>query len=111
MPSPQLKHPYTVVTVSSGRCKQEQVVQILARTGFWSGVRQSTNAEAGHDKITPPTTMGGTMILPDETAADSAGMQSYRRKAWWARRDDHCVCANFLPAVLPTRIGSVDRMP
>jgi hypothetical protein len=41
MPSPQLKYPYTVVTISCGRCKQEQVVQILARSGFWLRVRQS----------------------------------------------------------------------
>ena len=41
MPSPQLNQPYTVVTVSCGRCKQEQVVQILARTGFWLRARQS----------------------------------------------------------------------
>jgi transcription elongation factor Elf1 len=41
MPSPQLKYPYTVVTVSCGRCKQEQVVQIPACSGFWLRVRQS----------------------------------------------------------------------
>jgi hypothetical protein len=35
MPSPQLRHPYTVATVSGGRCKPAQVVQILAQTGFW----------------------------------------------------------------------------
>jgi hypothetical protein len=35
MPQAQLKQPYTVVTVSCGHCEQEQVVQILARTGFW----------------------------------------------------------------------------
>ena len=29
MPSPQLKYPYTVATVSCGQCNQEQVVQIL----------------------------------------------------------------------------------
>ena len=41
MPSPQLRHPFTVATVSCGRCKQEQVVQILAQTGFWLRARQS----------------------------------------------------------------------
>jgi hypothetical protein len=46
------------------------------------------------------------MILPGETAADSAGMQSYRGKAWWVCRDDHCVCANILRAPAnPHRIG------
>jgi hypothetical protein len=35
-------------------------------------------------------------------------MQPYRGKAWWAHGDDHCICANILPALLPTRIGSVD---
>src|ERR1019366_3604486 len=48
------------------------------------------------------------MILPSETAAGSAGMQPCRRIAWCAHRDDHCICANFLPALLRTRIGSVD---
>ena len=43
-----------------------------------------------------------------ETAAGSAGMQPYRGIAWWAHGDDHCICANILPALLPTRIGSVD---
>ena len=28
--------------------------------------------------------------------------------AWWAHGNDHCICANILPALLPTRIGSVD---
>jgi hypothetical protein len=41
MPSPQLNLPYTVVTVSCGHCKQEQVVQILARTGFWMRAHQA----------------------------------------------------------------------
>jgi hypothetical protein len=35
-------------------------------------------------------------------------MQPYRGIAWWAHGDDHCICANILPALLPTRIGSVD---
>ena len=43
MPSPQLRHPYTVATVSGGRCKQAQVVQILAQTGFW--LREHVNRE------------------------------------------------------------------
>jgi len=42
------------------------------------------------------------------TAAGSAGMQPYRGIAWWAYGDDHCICANILSALLPTRIGSVD---
>ena len=63
---------------------------------------------AGCSKITPPITMRGTMILPGETAAGSAGMQPCRGIAWWAHRDDHCICANILPALLPTRIGSID---
>ena len=42
------------------------------------------------------------------TAAGSAGMQPYRGIAWWAHGDDHCICANILSALLPTRIGSVD---
>ncbi len=41
MPSPQLNQPYSVVTVSCGHCQQEQVVQILARAGFWLRARQS----------------------------------------------------------------------
>ena len=49
------------------------------------------------------------MILPSETAAGSAGMQPCRRIAWCAHRDDHCICANILPALLPTRIGSDPR--
>ena len=44
---------------------------------------------AGCSKITAPITMRGTMILPGETAAGSAGMQPYRAIAWWAHRDDH----------------------
>ena len=28
--------------------------------------------------------------------------------AWWAHGNDHCISANILPALLPTRIGSVD---
>lgn len=43
MPSPQLRHPYTVATVSGGRCKQAQFVQILAQTGFW--LREHVNRE------------------------------------------------------------------
>src|SRR2546428_4976959 len=43
-----------------------------------------------------------------ETAEGSAGMQPYRGIAWWAHGDDHCICANILPALLPTRIGSVE---
>ena len=43
MPSPQLRHPYTVATVSGGRCKQAQVAQILAQTGFW--LREHVNRE------------------------------------------------------------------
>jgi hypothetical protein len=43
MPSPQLRHPYTVATVSGGRCKPAQVVQILAQTGFW--LREHVNRE------------------------------------------------------------------
>src|SRR2546427_12896029 len=35
-------------------------------------------------------------------------MQPYRGIAWWAYGDDHCICANILSALLPTRIGSVD---
>ena len=41
MPSPLLNQPYSVVTISCGYCKQKQVVQILSRTGFWLGRRQS----------------------------------------------------------------------
>src|SRR5229473_941688 len=52
--------------------------------------------------------MRGTMILPGETAAGSAGMQPCRRIAWCDHRDDHCICANILLALLPTRIGSVE---
>lgn len=41
MPSLRSYQPYTVATVSCGYCKQMQVVQILARTGFWLGAYQS----------------------------------------------------------------------
>ena len=59
MPSPQLEHPYTVVTVSCGRRKQEQVVQILARTGFWLGVRQSVKClKCGQEIHGPPQSLG-----------------------------------------------------
>src|SRR6266849_10333087 len=34
-----------------------------------------STSRLSHDKITPPTTMRGTMILPGETAAGSAGKQ------------------------------------
>ena len=46
--------------------------------------------------------------LAGGTAAGSAGMQPYRGIAWWAYGEDHCICANILPALLPTRIGSVE---
>ena len=48
------------------------------------------------------------MILPGETAVGSAGMQPCRRIAWCDHRNDHCICANILLALLPTRIGSVE---
>src|SRR5260370_26623345 len=35
-------------------------------------------------------------------------MRPYRGIAWWAHGDDHFICANILPALLPTRIGSVE---
>src|SRR6266566_4594717 len=35
-------------------------------------------------------------------------MQPYRGIAWWAHGDDHCICANILLALLPTRIGSIE---
>jgi hypothetical protein len=41
MPQAQLKLPYTVVTVSCSHCQQEQVIQTLARAGFWSMAHQS----------------------------------------------------------------------
>src|SRR5712692_3639434 len=100
--------PYTSVATCSAASRGRPLVTSSSVEGCST---PSTNAEVSHDKITPPTTMRGTMILPGQTAADSAGMQSYRGIAWWAYRDDHWVCANILPALLPTRIGSVDRMP
>ena len=62
MPSPQLKYPYTVATVSCGHCNQEQVVQILARSGFWLRVRQSVkclNCGQEFEVILPDAIIGG----------------------------------------------------
>jgi hypothetical protein len=62
MPSPQLKYPYTVATVSCGHCKYEQVVQILARSGFWLRVPQSVKClKCGQEfeVILPDAIIGG----------------------------------------------------
>jgi hypothetical protein len=62
MPSPQSYYPYTVATVSCGHCKQTQVVQILARTGFWLGACQSVKClKCGQEfaVVLPDTIIGG----------------------------------------------------
>ena len=70
-----------------------QATWLLLRAALSDSSRaQSQNrgrTPAGCSKITAPITMRGTMILPGETAAGSAGMQPYRGIAWWAHRDDH----------------------
>jgi hypothetical protein len=48
------------------------------------------------------------MILPGKTAAGSAGRNHAEGHLGWAHRDDHCICANILLALLPTHIGSVE---
>ena len=68
MPSPQLRHPYTVATVSCGRCKQEQVVQILAQTGFWLRARQSVKClKCGQEfeVMLPDAIIGGPFLPRD----------------------------------------------
>ncbi len=65
MPSPQLNQPYTVVTVSCGHCKQPQVVQILARTGFWLRTNQSVKClKCGteFEVILPDAIIGGPFL-------------------------------------------------
>jgi hypothetical protein len=62
MPSPQSYQPYTVATVSCGHCKQKQVVQILARTGFWLGACQSVKClKCGEEfaVVLPDAIIGG----------------------------------------------------
>jgi hypothetical protein len=54
MPSPQLRHPHTVAAVSCGHCKQAQVVQILAQTGFWLRARQSVKCYNHPASCLPP---------------------------------------------------------
>jgi transcription elongation factor Elf1 len=70
MPPLQLKYPYTVVTVSCGRCKQEQVVQILARSGFWLRVRQSVKClKCGQEfEVMLPDAIIGGPFLPQRPA-------------------------------------------
>ena len=68
MPSRQLNQPYTVVTVSCGRCKQEQVVQILARTGFWLRARQSVKClkcSREFEVMLPDAIIGGPFLPRD----------------------------------------------
>ena len=70
MPSPQLNQPYTVVTVSCGRCKQEQVVQILARTGFWLRAHQWVKClKCGQEfAVMLPDAINGGPFLPQRPA-------------------------------------------
>ena len=70
MALPPLSYPYTVVTVSCGRCKQEQVVQILARSGFWLGVRQSVKClKCGQEfEVMLPDAIIGGPFLPQRPA-------------------------------------------
>ena len=70
MALPPLEYPYTVVTVSCGRCKQEQVVRILARSGFWLRVRQSVKClkcGQGFEVMLPDAIIGGP-FLPQRPA-------------------------------------------
>lgn len=73
MALPPLRYPYTVVTVSCGRCKQEQVVQILARSGFWLGVRQSAKClKCGQEfEVMLPDAIIGGPFLPERPAQES----------------------------------------
>ena len=62
MPSPQTYQPYTIATVSCVYCKQRQVVQILARTGFWLGAGQSVKClKCGEEfaVVLPDAIIGG----------------------------------------------------
>ena len=70
MALPPLEYPYTVVTVSCGRCKQEQVVRILARSGFWSRVRQSVKClKCGQEfEVMLPDAIIGGPFLPQRPA-------------------------------------------
>ena len=70
-----------------------QATWLLLRAALSDSSRAQSQSRgrtpAGCSTITAPITMRGTMILPGETAAGSAGMQPYREIAWWAHRDDH----------------------
>ena len=70
MALPPLEYPYTVVTVSCGRCKQEQVVRILARSGFWLRVRQSVKClKCGQEfEVMLPDAIIGGPFLPQRPA-------------------------------------------
>jgi hypothetical protein len=70
MNSQQLKQPYTVVTVSCGHCKQEQVLQILARTGFWFRTRQFVKCLkcAQEFEVMLPDAITGGPFLPQRPA-------------------------------------------
>jgi hypothetical protein len=70
MALPPLRYPYTVVTVSCGRCKQEQVVQIVARSGFWLRVRQSVKClKCGQEfEVMLPDAIIGGPFLPQRPA-------------------------------------------
>jgi ribosomal protein S27E len=70
MPQAQLKQPYTFVTVSCGHCQQEQVVQILARNGFWSKAHQSVKCLkcAQEFEVMVPDAIIGSPFLPERPA-------------------------------------------
>jgi ribosomal protein S27E len=70
MPQAQLKHSYTVVTVSCSHCKQEQVVYILDRGGSWSMAHQSVrclNCAQEFDVMVPDAIISGP-FLAERTA-------------------------------------------
>jgi hypothetical protein len=64
------KQPYTVMTVSCVYCDQEQVLQILARTGFWFKTRQSAKCLKCSQKfeVMPSDAIIGGPLLPQRTA-------------------------------------------
>jgi hypothetical protein len=70
MPQAQLKQSNTVVTVSCGHCQQEQVVQMLARTGFWLMAHQSVKCLkcAQEFEVMVPDAIIGGPFLPERPA-------------------------------------------
>jgi hypothetical protein len=68
MPPSRANQPYSEVTVYCSRCKQKQVVRVLARTGFWLGAHQAVKClKCGQefDVMLPDSIIGGP-FLPEQ---------------------------------------------